>query len=238
MERVNVLIREALDHEFTDPRLAIEKLWEVVNSFPSDTAVLSVALDALIRISAFNKEWDEAIKACRLAQQSRPEYRKAYSLEEQACVLEKEGKVIEATEVRLKIATLHGKWYGDIREFGDRFAALGKHDRAWRLYNEAVNLAVEQGYSPHSIRQSMAKLLQKEGKFNQAVETLLIGVYEAGQFSKRGVPKSLVKDLCRAFRMAGVKDKKQIDPIISLCLEGKWETAIKEFRRVVHDLRG
>lgn len=180
-----------------------------------------------------NGFWDEAIEACALAQKLKPEHQEAYVLEARACGLDKEGKHVEATELRFVKETLHGKWYGTLRYFGERFAELGAHDRAWSLYNEAAGLAVKEGHSPHSVRQKMAKLLLKEGKPHTAVEILVDGICEAEQFAD-SLPKALVSDLRKMLKASGINLRLKrfhglVDEIIAACKTKGRQTAIGIF---------
>jgi len=227
------LFERASNIQFSAPREALDILWEAVKLYPNTSTVTNYVLDSIIRIAEINKYWDEAIEACSIAQRLKHDYRKSYELESQACYLDKEGKRIEALEVRLKKETLHGKWYGTYRDFGDQFVNLGANDRAWRLYNEATTLAVKNGISPHTVRQSMANLLISEGKPNAAVEMLIIGISEAEQLNKKGVPKSLITALRKSLKAAGVKDLSFANELAGICEAKGQDQAISIFRESI-----
>lgn len=221
-----------------DPRKALDLLWTVARTYPDTSTVTNYVLNDLISKARLAASWDEAIEACVLAQKLRPDLRESYAIQAQAFQLDKEGWHVEATEVRLKGAS---GWYGDLRRFGDEFARLGAHDRAWRVYNQAAEAAVKDGQSPHSVRQAMAKLLLQEDTPDGAVEVILTGIYEAQKMTGK-VPKSLLTDLRKALRVAGFNLRAEqyrglADEIASVCTEKGKRHALKLFQAQKAELK-
>ena len=207
------LYQEAMEYAFSEPDKALSLLNQVIKKYPETSTTDSYAIDQIIMISTQNKQWDQAIHACEIAGKLKPDYRKSYKLEIEALKLEKASNLIGATEKRYQKETLSGEGYGTARDFGDKFASLGEHDRAWELYNRAVTLAIKQGKSPHSVRQSMANLLVSEGKTEQAIEIIITGIAEAKRYSK-SVPKSLFTYLRKLLRQLGIKESSKIQILI------------------------
>lgn len=225
------LRQEAMWIQTEDPRMALDLLWAVAKKYPNSSTVRDYVVDDLIMTARLGAFWDDAIEACAVAQKAKPSFREHYVLEAQAFQLDKEGRHVEATEVRLKGS---GGWYGDLRYFGDEFARLGAHDRAWRVYNQAAEAAVKDRQSPHSVRQAMAKLLLKEDKPDRAVEMIITGIYEAQKVTGK-VPKSLLTDLRKALRAAGFNLRAEqyrglADEIASVCTEKGKRHALKLFQ--------
>lgn len=224
---------EAMGYEYSEPERALSILRQAVSDYPQTLTVNNHVLDSIITIAISIKNWDYAIDACKIAEKLKPAYKESYKLEREACKLEKEGKIIEATEIRLKKDSLHGEWYKSLRVYGDKFAELGAHDRAWGLYNQAVRVAVSEGDSPHTIRVSMAKLLIKENKPKQAGHMIITGIDESNRYSKKGVPKSLVNFLNKIMKSMGIKDRKKAEDVAHLSKTKGFKIAIQQFDNIV-----
>jgi|GEM_PF-5994988 len=193
---------EAFSLLSTDPRKAIELLMAAARRYEHSLTVANLVLNDIIEIAGRRGFWDEAIWACQKAQELKPIHREAYAVQEKVCRLNKAGEHIEAIEVRMACARKRGDQMA-LRSCGDKLAQMGEHDRAWRAYNEAASMAMEQGYHLPSVRMSMAELLIKEGKPDAAVEILITGIYEAQKMSGR-VPRMVEKDLRKALNAAGI----------------------------------
>ena len=183
---------KALESAYSEPEKGLKALWQIVRRYPDTWTAKNLVADDIIDVARVNQLWDEVISACAQAKELKPDYAKSYSLEAEAALLMKQGRQIEALEIYLKQETLHGTWFGTLRNFGIKFAELGAHDRAWALFNQAVVCAANEGKSPDSVRQPMARLLIKEGRTASAVEMLLVGYWEAYKLEKKGAPKSMV----------------------------------------------
>jgi tetratricopeptide (TPR) repeat protein len=211
------LRNQALEIQGTNPQGALILLQNVMREYKDTYTVINLVCDDVIQLAKHLKQYDEAIEACHESIELRPDYRESFLDEIKACHLDKQGKQIEATDVRLASARKPGPffvgnpieyypYYTTLRYFADIYANLGAHDKAWSLYNEAVINAVRDGQSPHSIRQSMASLLIDENKILQAIEILLVGIYEANKW-KKVVPKAIISDLNKALKVVGITEK-------------------------------
>lgn len=212
--KATALFDQALDLEFSEPLRALNLLKQAVRDYPQTLTVNNYVLDSIIRIAISNNLWDEAIEVCNLAQKLKPEYRDSYSLEAEACRLDKEGKRIEATEIRYKKDTFFGEWFGTVRNYGNKFAQLGDNDKAWAFYNKAVILAAKDNQSSHTVREAMAALLLSENESIQAAELILVGIEDAEKYSKKGAPKSLSTFLRKILRQLGIKDSRKAEELV------------------------
>jgi len=216
-QKATVLFDQALNLEFSEPLEALELLKQVVRDYPGTLTVNNYVLDSIIRIAVSNALWDEAIEGCNVAQSLKPEFKASYSLEAEACRLDKMGKRVEATEIRYKKDTLFGEWFGTVRDYGTKFAQLGANDEAWGLYNKAIVLSVKDNQSPHTVREAMAALLLSENKPIQAAELILLGIEEAEKYAKKGMPKSLSSFLRKNLRVLGIKDAVRAEELVNEC---------------------
>jgi len=227
------LYEKALNIQFSTPKKALDLLWEAAQKYPNTLTVHNYVLDMLISIAQQNHFWDDAIRACSLAQQLKPDYQESYALEAEACQLDKDGKFIGALDKRFRKDTRYGKWFGTVRDYGNKFADLGAHDRAWKLYNEAIVIAVQDGTSPHTVRVSMANLLLKENNPIAAIEQLLVGICEAEQFAKKGAPKSLITSLRKALKIANLNSSELTDKLVDRCKSKGQTEALALLRELV-----
>lgn len=237
-DRAQRLRDEAMLVQTSEPRRALDLLWTAVQQYPRTSTVRDRIIDDIIATARYAGFWDDATRACALAERVKPDFREHYSAEAKACMLDKEGRHIDATEVRLIKAS---GWYGDLLRFGDEFARLGAHDRAWRVYNQAIAVASKDGVSPHTVRQAMARLLLKEEKPGRAVEVLISGISEAHMI-KGKVPKNLAVDLRKALRAAGFDLRSEqfcgIDQeIIRVCETDGLRQALMCFQARLEELR-
>jgi len=225
-----LLRNRAMEVQFSDPGESLRILKEVIHKYPDTSTVTDNAVADIVSVCVVNRMWDEAIASCAIAQTIRPDHAEHYQLEADACRLMKEGREVEATELRLRKDTLYGQWFGTIRDYGDKFHTLGANDRAWRLYNEAARLAVSQRESPHTVRESMARFLLDENKPATAAEILITGMCEASRWAKRGIPKSLITLLKKALRLCRITDTPTFDTILEACKSDRHDQAISAFR--------
>ena len=229
------LRERALQVSDSEPRKALDLLVEATRKYPHTRVVTNTVVNDIIDIAEPNGFWDEAIAACVLAQKSKPDYRQDYALLERAFRLDKEGCHVEATEARLEQANQRVVWFGTLRYYGDKFTELGAHDRAWRLYNQAVVMALREKESPHMVRQSMARLLLKENRPGGAVEMMIAGICEIQELEDR-VPQTLVTDLRKALRATGFNLRKArfrgvADEIVTACKNEGQRYAIELFHK-------
>jgi tetratricopeptide (TPR) repeat protein len=219
---------KALSLEKSNAREAMNLLINIINNYGDTWAVANLVLDDVIRIGKANGFLDEAIFACQKAQIIKSEYKSHYKIEERACQLEKNGDIFNATELRYRRDIEPGPFfrgsredwiphYTTLRYYGNVFADLNAHDKAWKIYNEAVINAAGIGESPHTIRQVMAKLLLKENKPANAVEILIAGICEAERWAPKGSPKSLIADLKRALKASGIENQQAAEEIFFAC---------------------
>jgi uncharacterized protein with von Willebrand factor type A (vWA) domain len=239
-DKANELRGKAMQVQSTNPRKALDLLVAITEEYSDTWTVANLVLDDIIGIARSNAFWDEAIEACSLAQNLKPSYREDYALEQQACQLDQQGDHLAATEVRLRKDTRRGKWSGTLGHYGDQFAQLGEHDKAWRLYNEAAILAIKEGRGSHSVRQKMAELLLKEDKPRTAVELLITGVHEAEQFGGK-IPSTLVRALKKALRASGFNLRSAAfrglaDDLITICRTEGERPAADRFYQLADDL--
>jgi hypothetical protein len=220
----------AMEIQSSDPRESLRLLMEVIHKYPDTLEVTNLVVSDIVSVCVNSRMWDEAIASCAIAQTIRPDSAEYYQLEADACRLMKEGREVQATELRLRHDTLSGQWFGTIREYGDKFHALGANDRAWQLYIDATRLAVSQQQSPHTVRESMARMLLDENKPATAVETLITGMCEASRWAKKGIPKSMIALLKRSLRLCRMTETPTFDAILDACKSDKHDQAISAFR--------
>jgi hypothetical protein len=225
------LRQRAMELQSSDPKEALRILKDIIARYPRTRTVTDLVVDDIITVCTANRMWVQAVEACQTAQTIRPDNAPSYALEAKACRLDQEGRAVDATEARLEKDTLHGRWFGTLRTYGDLFASLGANDRAWALYHEAVSLALAERKSPHATRESMASLLLTEGKPDQAAETLIEGVCEATRFSRTGAPKSLTASLKRSLEACGIPDQAIFTTILKQCESTSAEKATETFRK-------
>jgi hypothetical protein len=103
---------------------------------------------------------NEAINIRIEASKLHPDGWEWWQFKSQACKLEQNGLLVEATETRFKPDTLTGEYCYAYLHYGDRFFQLNKHDRAWQLCNKTILLAAKEKSNPHTARTSMVRLLE------------------------------------------------------------------------------
>ena len=212
--------------EQSDPQKAISILKEAIRKYPKTFTVHNYVVPSILRISVSNKLWDEAFEICDIALRLYPDESEWWHLEKSACKLENDDREIDALEIRLIQANLVGEYSLTFQRFGDKYLVLGLKDKAWELYNKAILLSAKEGRSPHQIRVSMAKLLQREDKNKQALEMLLFGIEEAEKYNKKGTPKALLLELKRGLTKSGIIDPTFADRLYILCTKNKRTEAI------------
>jgi hypothetical protein len=231
-DKISSLRLNALDIQSTDPQKSLELLMALVEEHERSWSVANLVLDDIIGIAKRYGYWDTAILACQKAQVLKPHSKEHYVVEERSCNLDREGKHIEAIEVRAAYARQKGK-SSTLDYFADELIKHGAHDKAWHLYNEAITTMAQEGYSTHGIRQSMAKSLLQQDKPDSAVETLITGICEAKDLTG-SIPSTLKRDLKKALQMAGFNlHLKQFrglaDEIITICETQGQQSAVDSF---------
>lgn len=237
-DRARELRDKAMDLEYSDPEKALEILKQAARRYPKTLTVGNLVVDDIIRIAVALGNYDDAIEACKLGEKAKdghPDYQEDYRTEAQALRLEKDQRYVEATEIRFQKSNKYLETWGSYWTYGDKFADLGEHDRAWKLYSDAVRMAVKEGQSPHNVRVSMANLLLKEGKTQQAGKMIITGIDEANRFSKTSVPKKMVTQLNKILKSLGVKDKSKAIEISELCKAQGHKKAIELFDGVISE---
>jgi tetratricopeptide (TPR) repeat protein len=240
-DRARELRQEAMDLEYSDPEKAMKILKQVVKDYTNTLTVGNLVVDDIIRIAVAIGNYDDAIEACTLgvkAKDGHPNYQEDYRMEAQALKFEKEQRYVEATEIRFQKSIKYLETWGSYWTYGDKFADLGELDRAWKLYNDAVRMAVKEGQSPHNVRVSMANLLLKENKTEQAGKMIITGIDEANRFSKTGVPKKMITQLNKILKSLGVKDRSKSAEISELCKAQGSDKAIEIFEKVITEKSG
>jgi hypothetical protein len=115
------------------PKQALNLLMQIAERNPDSWTVQNLILDDIIRIGKQYGYWDEAITACRKrAEEWRFDTRQYehFVTEEQACILDKDGRYVEATELR---ANYERQWGSDSRTLlvhAQRFLELEARDKA------------------------------------------------------------------------------------------------------------
>lgn len=138
--------------------------------------------------------------------------------ETEADYLEYKGKYVEAAEIRYKMALQSFGEYPTIAlSHGIIFAKLGEKKRAWEIFVEGVQFAVNKKESPHQIREAMADFFIQEGETKQAAGILLLGIQEAENFNRKGVPKSILNSFKKTVKSLGLKEQAKLDEIINVC---------------------
>lgn len=231
MEMVNA----ARAIEDDDPRQAIEKLKLVAQEYPDTWAARNPAINDIISIAEANEWWGEAAQAAERGAKQKPLYTEDYDLSARAYRLREEGREYEALEVPLERRKAQGASSpGIYRHFANEFAKIGAHDRAWRLYNQAIGKAGEERVPTHRIRRDMADLPLKEDKPNHAVETMITAFHEAKLLMDKDPPKVVEKHLRKALRAAGINLRLQAyrdlpDRLIETCESQGREAAVELF---------
>ncbi len=232
---------KALMLERTNPGEGLAKLKQVVKGFPKSSTVGHLVLDDIIRIAPESGSWRDAIEACARGQKLRPDRADDFAAEAEACELDKQGKHIEATEVRLKSATRQGERGTILRQYGDAFARLGAGDRAGELYKRGLELTAQEQAPTHAFRQRMADLLIEEEKPREAVEMLITGVRESADQSDE-IPRVLVVAMRKCLKAIGF-DKESgernelADDLVALCRDKGEKQALERFSQAAEGLK-
>lgn len=232
-DEVMEMISAARDIEDDEPRRAIDKLRAIAEKYPDPGATW--VPDEIIRIAEANEWWEEAAQAAERGAELKPSYREDYAASARAYRLREEGKDYEALEVLLEQrgarAPVTARGY---RYFAGEFAKIGAHDRAWRLYNQAIGKAGANKGVTHRIRRDMTDLLLKEDRPNQAVEMMITAFHEVGLLMDEDPPKVVEKYLRKALRAAGfnlhLQEHRDLpDRLIETCRSQGREAAIELF---------
>lgn len=223
-DRLLEMRNEAMGNQLAEPRETLERLKSIVDKHQDTLTVRNYVIPDIIGIAQTNEWWDEAAETAELATTLKPQYRESYEMEAHAFRLHNEGEHYEALEVLFAASGLHRS--PRYREFANRFAEIGAHDRAWTLFNEAIGEAYEEGWRTHTIRFGMTELLLKEGKPDAAVEMMITTIHEA-ELIHGDSPKVAERHLRKALRAAGFnlrlkKHRKLPGRLIETCkLEGE-----------------
>lgn len=181
----------------------LQYISKFIDSYSDEISLHNYVIPDILRYTKSSALWAEAIHVAKKARSLYPDNTKWYDIEIQICEFERDGNNEAALEATLAQLTLRGKYSSTFLWAGDRFAELGLRDRAWALYNRAIELAALEERSPHLIRASMVKLLIKEKRFSTAVDIAIAGICEAERLNKSGAPKSMIALLRRVLKGAG-----------------------------------
>ena len=231
---------KALMLERTNPGEGLEKLKQIAKEYRKSWTVGHLVLDDIIRIARESEKWDDAIEACVLGQELRPDRADGFAAEVEACELDRQGKHIEAAEVRLASTIKQGEKSRTLSWSGATFARLGARDRAMELFSRAIELAKQEQAATHPIRRKMADILIAEGKPREAVETLLTTVRETYDQNDE-VPKVLVVAMRKGLQAVGFdresgERNELADELIALCWDENKEEALERFSKAVEGL--
>lgn len=185
----------------------LQLIGEYLDSISAKINLHNYNLPNMLRETKYRKLWDEAIFVASKGIEFFPEDKKWYDYEIKIIELNKSGDIPGAIDTELERWINDGERSGAYKWAGDRFFEIGMHDKAWGHYNHASQLAVVEGFSPHAIRQSMAKLLIKEKRYSTAVEIVIAGICEAERLNDKGSPKSMIALLKRVLKLEGIYEE-------------------------------
>jgi len=215
---IETLRSEGLRLSASDPGKAAHLLLEIVRRYEDTHMVANAIAGEALNCAIDGAEWDVAIEVCQRMRKRKHSYAQYFFDEERACRLDKQGQHIQALELRFSrgVGSLQPADAGEyaahasgLCHYGDRFADIGAHDRAWRLYSDALESAWQaRPRQTHLIRLSQLKLLLKEDKPQNGVEMMLLAINES-QMLNRNVPKTLVTGLRKALRASGFNLRKK-----------------------------
>jgi len=95
------------------------------------------------------------------------------------------------------------EWWAK-RDLANEFARVGLRDKAWALFNEAIILRVQTGGPCDTIYPHMARMLEKEGKFRDALFHYLLTDTELRRFGIGEVSKYVVEGILKCLRQLGL----------------------------------
>ena len=132
-------------------------------------------------------------------------------------------RAIEALQENAEAAR---EWWSK-RAVARQYADLGEHDKAWRFYNEAIVLRSNEGMPCDTIYPDMAKMLEKEGKFRQALYFYLLAFREGSRMRNYEPPKYLGERIDRCAKNLGIASFSHHDAY-RLVSEGRSPKEIEE----------
>jgi len=182
----------------------LQRITDYIDSCTSKINLHNYTMPNMLRETESRNLWDEAIFIASKGMKLFPEDKQWYEYEIKILEHKKSGDKASAINVNLERWVLDGDRSSAYHWAGDRFLEIGMHDRAWELYNRAIELAAIESYSPHTIRQSMTKLLIKEERYSTAIDIVIAGICEAEKLNKKGSPKSMLSLLKRVLKLDGI----------------------------------
>jgi hypothetical protein len=97
------------------------------------------------------------------------------------------------------------EWWAK-RELADEYTRLGLFDKAWRFFNEAIVLRAKNGGPCDSIYPRMARMLEKEGKYREAIFHYLLARNEILRLSHSlPITKSIAQGIDRCLKKLGLQ---------------------------------
>lgn len=111
------------------------------------------------------------------------------------------------TEAKLRILAEKQReakeWWAK-RDLANEYAKIGFRDEAWALFNEAIILRAQSGGPGDTIYPRMARMLEKEGKYRNALFHYVLGSNELRRFGTGEVPKYVAEGISRCLRKLGL----------------------------------
>jgi tetratricopeptide (TPR) repeat protein len=113
------------------------------------------------------------------------------------------------------------EWWAK-RDLANEYVKIKQYDHAWRLFNEAILLSVKEGMPCDTIYPHMAKMLEKENRYKDALFHYLLAYRELLQGGRNEPPKYVSQSIDRCLKKLGLKNlshknlyefvKKEMDP--------------------------
>lgn len=123
------------------------------------------------------------------------------------------------------------EWWAK-RDLANEYVKIKQYDHAWRLFNEAIFLRSKEGMSCDTIYTHMAKMLEKENRYKDALFHYLLAYRELLQVGGNEPPKYFSQGLDRCLKKLGLKNLSHID----LCKLAKKEMDPSRIRTSLDEL--
>ncbi len=132
-------------------------------------------------------------------------------------------RAIEALQEHAEAAR---EWWSK-RAVARQYAELGERDKAWRFYNEAIVLRSKEGMPCDTIYPDMAKMLETERKFRQALSLYVLAFQDGSRMRNYEPPKYLGQRIDRCAKKLGIQTFSHEDAY-RLVREGRSPKEIEE----------
>lgn len=102
------------------------------------------------------------------------------------------------------------EWWAK-RDLANEYVKIKQYDQAWRLFNEAILLRAKEGMPCDTIYPHMAKMLEKQNRYKEALFQYLLAYRELLKAGGKEPPRYVFQGIDRCLRKSGVKNLSPID---------------------------